>query len=101
MTPDLECSVSRMDGVSTGTDVVGIARMKGEGAERLHRDALGDRLHLIIYGVDVVIGVDIHILGFAAFRERREAVEITYAGNGRHAADGPIEIKLRNIFFSS
>ena len=25
VTPDLECSVSRMDGVSTGADVVGIA----------------------------------------------------------------------------
>ena len=96
MSPHLEGSVAGMDGVAACANVVCVARMMGERTERLHRDALGEGLHLIIYRVDIIVGVDIHILGFAAFRERREAVEITYAGNRRHAADGPIEIQLRN-----
>ena len=68
-TAKLHWLITDRTGSITVEAVLGIAGMKGECAECPHRNALGDRLHLIIYGVDVVIGVDIYILGFAAFRE--------------------------------
>jgi hypothetical protein len=47
------------------------------------------------YRVDVIIAVDVNILGVAALREGRETVDVAHDGDDCDAAYSTIQIELR------
>ena len=93
--PCLEGTIARSNGVSAGADMIGIAGMEGQGLECLERNALGKWAELVVYRVDVIIAVDVNILGLAALREGRETVDVAHDGDDCDAAYSTIQIELR------
>ena len=93
--PCLEGTVAWSNGVSTCADMIGIAGMEGQGLECLERNALGKWAELVVYRVNVIIAVDVNILGLAALREGRETVDVAYDGDDCDAAYSTIQIELR------
>ena len=65
--------------------MLGVAGMKGECMKCLERDGLGERANLVVYRVDVIVGVDIYILSLAALRKRGEEIEVSYEEYDQHA----------------
>ena len=98
MSEQAESAVARFQRIASGVDVAFVSAVSHQRAIADESVVVRYRFHLIIYRVDVVVSVDIKILGLSCGVHRREEIIIDQSHSHKNATDGRIKVFVFGLF---